>query len=218
MHIMKFVNKIKNWFVRRIIYREQKLDSINDLGITILGKLNYDIIPRISKSPGSKIIAEDGVSMISDPQTNPSGILHPCTFVTLSPKACIILGKDSGMSGVTMCCKKKITIGEYVGLGANVSIFDYDFHAINPYYRKYQNEEYTKSDEVEIGDFVWIGANSIILKGVHIGRGAVVGAGSVVTADIPDLCVYAGNPAKFIKKVDISQEQYDIIFKSDTKK
>ena len=53
--------------------------------------------------------------------------------------------------------------------------------------------------KVEIGKFVWIGAHSIILPGVKIGDGAVVGAGSVVTKDVPTLAVVGGNPAKIIK-------------------
>lgn len=59
--------------------------------------------------------------------------------------------------------------------------------------------------EIVIGDDVLIGANSIILKGVHIGARSVVGAGSVVTKDVPEDCIVAGNPAKVIKglKIDL---------------
>ncbi|TMW65251.1 hypothetical protein Poli38472_009418 [Pythium oligandrum] len=54
---------------------------------------------------------------------------------------------------------------------------------------------------ITIEEDVWIGGNSIILPGVRIGRGSVIGAGSVVTKDVPPMTVYAGNPAKFIKNV-----------------
>ena len=212
---MDFMVGIKG-LIKRIthhLYKNRlKEESIRDMGVNLKGKINFDILPYIAMYPGSQIQIEDGVSLISDPKTNPSGILHPCTLVTQSPNACIYLGKDSGMSGATLCCKKKIRIGEYVGLGANVSVFDHDFHPLNPYYRKFFNEEHTLCKEVIIEDFAWIGANSIILKGVHIGRGAVVGAGSVVTCDIPPLTVYAGNPARFIKKVEIEEDQYRAIF------
>mgnify|MGYP002623357063 CR=1 FL=1 len=179
---------------------------------TKYGYVTLHNMPIINKTPNSQIKMENGVTLVSDPQVNPSGILHPCTLVTQSSEASIYLGKDSGMSGATLCCKKKISIGEYVGLGANVSIFDHDFHPLNPYYRKFSNEKHTICKEVIIEDFAWIGANSIILKGVHIGRGAVIGAGSVVTCDVPPLTVYAGNPARFIKKVEITEEQYKAIF------
>jgi acetyltransferase-like isoleucine patch superfamily enzyme len=52
-----------------------------------------------------------------------------------------------------------------------------------------------------ISDFVWIGANVIILKGVTIGEGAIVGAGSVVTKDVPPYTIVAGNPARIIREI-----------------
>lgn len=65
---------------------------------------------------------------------------------------------------------------------------------------QYKNWNVVKSKKIVIEDRVWIGFNSIILKGVRIGEGAVVGAGSVVTKDVEPYTVVAGNPAKFIKK------------------
>lgn len=59
---------------------------------------------------------------------------------------------------------------------------------------------------IEIGDDAWIGTGCIILPDVRIGKGAVVGAGSVVTKDVPDFAVVAGVPAKPIKKLDTSSE------------
>ena len=56
------------------------------------------------------------------------------------------------------------------------------------------------SQDIEIGDDVWIGANTVILPGIKIGHGAVIGAGSIVTHDVPEYTIVAGNPAKIIKK------------------
>jgi acetyltransferase-like isoleucine patch superfamily enzyme len=53
-----------------------------------------------------------------------------------------------------------------------------------------------------IGEDCWLGGNAIVLPGVTIGRGVTVGAGSVVTKDVPDFCVVAGNPARVIRKID----------------
>lgn len=63
----------------------------------------------------------------------------------------------------------------------------------------YKNWEKVKSAPIKICDKAWIGFNSIILKGVTIGEGAIVGAGSVVTKDVLPYSIVAGNPAKFIK-------------------
>jgi acetyltransferase-like isoleucine patch superfamily enzyme len=63
----------------------------------------------------------------------------------------------------------------------------------------YKNWENVLASSIEIGDNAWIGFNSIILKGVSIGKGAVVAAGSVVTKDVPDYAIVGGNPAQVIK-------------------
>lgn len=57
-----------------------------------------------------------------------------------------------------------------------------------------------------IGDNVYIAANSTVIGGIHIGNNVIIGAGSVVTKDVPDNCVYAGNPAKFIKNIDNNED------------
>lgn len=92
---------------------------------------------------------------------------------------------------------KKVLIGRNCAISWDVCIMDRDYHNFN------SNNE--KIEEVIIGDKVWIGCKATILKGVTIGDGAVIAAGSVVTKDVlPRTCV-AGNPAKLIKK-DIAWE------------
>ena len=167
--------------------------------------------PSISKYPKSKIIIESGVTLISKTSNNYAGINHPVTLATLTTNAEIIIGKDSGLSGATICAASSVKIGVYVGIGANVSIYDTDFHPIDPYERRYEDYK-TKSSPVLIDDYAWIGGNSIILKGVHIGKGSVVGAGSVVTKDVPDFEVHAGNPARFIKKITYNHETHHNLF------
>lgn len=87
---------------------------------------------------------------------------------------------------------KSVKIGNNVNIAWDCNILDRDYHAFE------SDVEVIKS--VDIKDNVWIGCRSIVLKGVTIGEGAVVAAGSVVTRDVPPKCLVAGNPAKVIKE------------------
>lgn len=171
---------------------------------------DYSTIQRWDKD--TKLIIGEGCVLVNKPENNLAGVMHECRFVLQKQKAEIHIGECCGLSGVTIMCAKKVILGKHVALGANVTIYDNDMHAINPFLRAIDNDNHTKSKEVVINDYVWVGANSIILKGVHIGRGAVIGAGSVVTKDVPEMTIYAGNPAKYIKKVDMTDEQYQYLF------
>ena len=103
-----------------------------------------------------------------------------------------------------------ITIGNYSGLGINcyvrgpliigsdVMIFHGD-HAMSRRDIPMRLQGDSVSKPVVIGDDVWIGARSIILKGVHVGKGAVIAAGAVVTKDVPEYAIVGGVPAKVIK-------------------
>lgn len=110
------------------------------------------------------------------------------------------IGGGSGLSGATVYAKQEITIGERCLIGANVKIFDGDFHPSDPQERL-ENPNAGRTAPVHIGDNVFIGCNSIVLKGVTIGDNAVISAGSVVVADVPAGCLAGGNPAKVIKRL-----------------
>lgn len=107
---------------------------------------------------------------------------------------------------------KQITIGDRVLIAHNTSIFDSDTH---PFDRRDRHRHYVdiitkghptqidlREEAVSIADDVWIGCNVVVLKGVTIGVGAVVGAGSVVTRDVPQAVLVAGNPATVVRELD----------------
>jgi acetyltransferase-like isoleucine patch superfamily enzyme len=106
---------------------------------------------------------------------------------------------------------KSIIIGNRVLISHNCNIFDNDTHPLDPEARHKQFKEIiTKGQpksinlnerEIVIEDDVLIAANSIILKGIRIGKAAIVGAGSVVTDDVPPYAVVAGNPAKIVRYI-----------------
>lgn len=82
-------------------------------------------------------------------------------------------------------------------------ILDTDFHSLDWRDRADGTDiQKRKIKPVVIGDYVFIGMNSIILKGTTIGEKSVIGAGSVVSSNIPASEIWAGNPARFIKKID----------------
>ncbi|MBQ8555829.1 MAG: sugar O-acetyltransferase [Clostridia bacterium] len=90
-----------------------------------------------------------------------------------------------------------VTFGDNCQLAPNVAIYTAG-HPVHPATR---NTGYEYGAEVTIGDNVWVGGNTVILPGVHIGNNTVIGAGSVVTHDIPDWVVAAGNPCKVVRQI-----------------
>lgn len=95
-----------------------------------------------------------------------------------------------------------VTIGSRTLVGPNVSFYS-GTHPLDPALRNgTQGPELGK--EIHVGEDCWIGGNVCILPGVVIGKGSVVGAGSVVTKSVPEFTVVAGNPARFIRKIETS--------------
>lgn len=132
---------------------------------------------------------------------NPIGRPQKCVFF-INREANLIIGNNVGMSSTAIVCHNRIEIGNYVKIGGNVVIYDTDFHSLNPKDRldRIKDVSNAKTKPIIIGNNVFIGAHSTILKGVTIGDNSIVGACSVVTKDIPANEIWGGNPAKCIKK------------------
>lgn len=127
--------------------------------------------------------------------SNQMGLNHGCSIAMMKRGANLKIGDGTGFSGVSIGCFERIEIGENVNVGANAVITDSDWHEDDP--------RSGGSKPVYIGDNVWIGYGSIILKGVSIGKNTVIGAGSIVVRDIPDNVVAAGNPCRVLKSLQI---------------
>jgi acetyltransferase-like isoleucine patch superfamily enzyme len=112
--------------------------------------------------------------------------------LALNDGASLSLGSGYINNNATIDCFEAITIGHGVAISSGVTIRDSDNHAIDG------NTRVTAP--IVIGDHVWIGLNATILKGVRIGNGAVVAAGAVVTADVPENTLVGGVPAKVLKQ------------------
>lgn len=124
--------------------------------------------------------------------------------------AMVTIGDRTFMAGSSIVCAEKIDIGNDVLISWGCTIVDHNSHALDWASRKndvvawaQDKKDWSgvKISPVRICDRAWIGFNVIILKGVTIGEGAIVGAGSVVTKDVPPYTMVAGNPAKVIREI-----------------
>ncbi|MFU8861991.1 MAG: acyltransferase [Cyclonatronaceae bacterium] len=114
----------------------------------------------------------------------------------IGPKAILSIGNGSYLNRNTLIvCEDRVEIGKNCKIAWDVIIMDSDLHPIN-------DTSPIINKPVRIEDGVWIGCRSIILKGVTIGEGAVIAAGSVVTKNIPPRTVYGGSPAKLIAELN----------------
>ena len=162
----------------------------------ILRKLH----PEIKKG---QLIIGDNFICNNKLTSNSVGIFQPCFFNITASGSCIIIGNNVGISGSTINATTSISIGDYTIIGSGCLITDTDSHPIIAEYRQRADYlRYTKSKPIKIGKNVFIGARSIIMKGVTIEDGAVVGAGSVVTKDVPANTIVAGNPAIIVRKIE----------------
>jgi acetyltransferase-like isoleucine patch superfamily enzyme len=114
----------------------------------------------------------------------------------------LTIGQNTFINGARIAAKKHIMIGDDVHIAPDVVIMDSDFHDIDSHHSE------GSMASIQIGNKAWISTRAMILKGVSIGEGAVVAAGSVVTRDVAPYTLVGGIPAKLIKH--LKQQQYDL--------
>jgi acetyltransferase-like isoleucine patch superfamily enzyme len=129
------------------------------------------------------------------------------TALSTEENGLIEIGDACYIANASLVCSERISIGNHVFIAGGVTIADSDFHPLDPAMRladtialspvgNPKSRPVMKSRPVVIEDDVWIGVNATILKGVHIGKGAVIQPGAVVTEHVPEGVSVAGNPAK----------------------
>lgn len=125
-----------------------------------------------------------------------------CKFIAI--KGNIIIGNNVGISSSIISCRERITIEDNVTIGAGCMIFDTNFHSLDPKIRGTEKDTINaKNAPVTICKHAFIGARSIITKGVTIGENSIIAAGSVVVKDVPANQIWGGNPAKFLKELHL---------------
>lgn len=189
--IIRTINKQKNllYFTKAgAEFAEVKSVSMNGKSLISISKSSTVYI-------GKGFILNSGGSYCIDNQL--------FSKINVANDAILRIGDYSGISNTVIQCMNRIEIGNHVNIGAGCIIMDSDFHSIDYRLRKDRDEDalFSSTAPITIEDYVFIGARSIILKGVHIGEGATIGAGSVVTNDIPAKCIAAGNPCRIIRYI-----------------
>lgn len=172
---------------------------------------NMKIYNKVYVAGQGTISIGDNFVFISGDSLNPICRNIRGSFFT-SLNGNISIGNNVGISSACLWAYKQIVIGDNVNIGGDCLILDTDAHPVNYLKRRsdyrssmswsqYQKEIPTKPIYIE--DDVWIGAKCIILKGVTIGEGSIIAAGSIVTKDVPANVIAGGNPCKVIKKIDL---------------
>lgn len=162
--------------------------------------INYH---RLKAGKGSLIIGDDTIL--------------DCTIMVDSNDSEIKIGNNNWIGASVFACRTRITIGDNVFISWGGYFSDHDSHSVNYLDRRQdlvqqvenhrqnkslladKNWDTVRSKPITIGSDVWIGMNCIILKGVTIGDGAIIAAGTVVTKDVEPWTVVAGNPSKVVK-------------------
>jgi len=174
-------------------------------GVKVKSFSSYGV-PYIYISLNARCTIGTNFKMNNGVKYSDSGVNGKCR-IEVRDTAILTIGDNVGMSDVTITCHIQISIGNNVILGVETQIRDTDNHSLNPEDRlnnlDWQNK---KNAPIVIKDNVFIGANSIILKGVTIGMNSIIGAGSVVTRNVPENEIWAGNPAKYIKNTNLNNK------------
>lgn len=199
----RIIPKLRSW-----LYRNYNKLYFKMIGIEF-GK-NMQVFDKISVSGHGEVIIGDNFVFTSGSGINPicrniCGCIH-----TETDDSKITIGNNVGISSACIWAQTSITIGDNVNIGGDCLIMDSDAHPHDFIKRRKEFavkigiENYMReipSKPIIIGDDCWLGARCIILKGVNIGARSIIAAGSVVTKDVPEDCIAAGNPAKVLKKM-----------------
>ena len=186
--MIRFVKVLLDWLARSRV--------VNEIGVSISPE---------SKVAYRKIRFVDGCGLSVG-----AGSIVEAAIMFDRPGGVVSIGERTFVGGSTIVCAERIEIGNDVLISWGCTIVDHNSHALAWSERRHDVENWfvgrkdwssVERSHVQIGDRAWIGFNVIVLKGVRIGEGAVVGAGSVVTRDVPPHTVVGGNPARVIREL-----------------
>jgi acetyltransferase-like isoleucine patch superfamily enzyme len=197
---------MKIYVISKIVYLRlyQQISTVYTRWFFLINNVKFNCftslgVPLLDINSSSTCIFGSDLVIVNSAKYSTLGNNNRCKFVVYK-KASLIIGDNVGMSNTTIVATKSIIVGNNVMIGGGVTIIDSDFHSLNAaHWHTELDEKNMKSLPVIIKNNVFIGMDSIILKGVTVGSNSIVAAGSVVFKDIPDFQIWGGNPAVFIK-------------------
>lgn len=171
-----FLNRVKRWICRECysLFARNLPDSIGRGG-KIYQKIRYFFASRFVRQCGKHVNFEHGAQFDSD----------------------ISIGDYSGI-GIHCTVGGSVTIGEHVMMGPECVLLSHN-HKFDRLDIPMCQQGFSEEEPIHIGNDVWIGTRVVILPGVTVGDHSVIGAGAVVTKDVPDYAIVGGVPAKVIK-------------------
>lgn len=200
LNILKLINRIRVYKIPFYLLRFFLCFFYSNLKLGYWDKTwRFHSLPLIQKNQDSLIMIGKGFVACSNAKNNTIGVFQKVILKTCGRGASLIIGDNVKISGAVISSMAHISIGNNVLIGSGVLITDNDAHPIHPDLRHDDNR--ILKSPIVIEDNVFIGARSIILKGVSIGEGSIIGAGSVVTKNVPKYSIFAGNPARIIGDV-----------------
>ena len=197
--LVTFLNRVKSGLLRRFDHI-MCIQYCRTKGVCFVPKhTRFDGRAVLKFHPGSRIEIGPHFRCVSSKQIGMENSV--CSKIVVHGDGRLCIGHHTGMTNSTINCHESITIGNYVNIGAGCVIADSDFHSLD-WRDRMDDTDITKKRNapVVIKDLAFIGMHSIILKGVTIGEKSIIGAGSVVSRCVPDGEIWAGNPARFVKK------------------
>jgi len=165
----------------------------------VVGEVTVEGIPIIDVRNGGKLLIEDNVRLKSRNAGYHVNIFAPVKLFVDHSGAVVKIGANSRVYGSCIHAFSSVEIGRNCLIAANCQIMDASGHELS--FADVDNRPHTQDTgrPIVIEDSVWLATGTIVLPGVRIGRGSVIGAGSVVTEDIPPMVLAAGNPAKVLR-------------------
>lgn len=190
--------KINAYLIGKLYYYRLLLSGKIKMGkgVKIIGMPIIDLRGNCSISIGSNVL-------LNSRNRGYFGALYsPVKLFVDNEKALIKIGNNTRIHGSCIHAYRSIEVGNNCLIAANTIIVDSDGHEIFP--SQISKRLITKKEgiPVVIEDNVWIGLNCVILKGVRIGEGSIIGAGSIVRESVPSFSVVMGNPAGVVKRLN----------------